>query len=370
MATLYVASTEAFVGKSAVCLGLLQRMRQDGFAVGYMKPVSVSVAHTSNAILDEDAAFIRTTLGLPTPLEQVAPVLLTPATIDTILRGQAPAFTRVLQDAYLAVAHDTDAVVLEGTNTWAEGALVDLSADQVADMFEASALLICRYTSIRAVDTILTVQRYIGDRLIGVLMNHVEEPQLEFVQNRVVPFLEARTIPVLGVLPRDRVLASVTVNELHEHLGGQFIGNRLWGQREIESLMIGAMGSEAGLSYFRRRTNKAVITGGDRVDLQLVALETSTSALILTGNFRPSPRVLDLAEERQVPIFVVPDDTLTTVERAEELFGRIRFHQKIKMERFTDLMETYFDFMRLYQALGLTPPPVSPSATEGEERQG
>jgi dethiobiotin synthetase len=44
MATLYVASTETFVGKSAVCIGLLRRMQRDGFNVGYMKPVSVSVA--------------------------------------------------------------------------------------------------------------------------------------------------------------------------------------------------------------------------------------------------------------------------------------------------------------------------------------
>lgn len=353
MATLYVASSEAFVGKSAVCLGLLDRMRRDGFAVGYMKPVSVSVAHTPDTIQDEDATFIRTTLNLDVPLNQVAPVLLTPSVVDAIMRGQAPAFTQTLREAYLAVSRDKDMVLLEGTNNWAEGALVNLGADQVADMFACPVLMISNYRSIRALDAVLTVQRYIGDRMLGVLLNQVEEPQMEFVQNRVVPFLESRDIAVLGVLPRDPFLASVTVDELHEHLGGQYIGNRQWSDRFVDSLMIGAMGSDAGLSYFRRRTNKAVITGGDRVDLQLVALETSTSALILTGNIRPSPRVLDLAEERQVPLIVVPDDTLSTVERAEELFGHIRFHQAVKMQRFTELMTNHFDFKRLYQALGV-----------------
>ncbi|MFP4437179.1 MAG: phosphotransacetylase family protein [Chloroflexaceae bacterium] len=353
MATLYIASTETFVGKSAVCLGLLNRMRRDGFAVGYMKPVSVSVAHTSTAILDEDAAFIRKSLQLDTPIEQTAPVLLTPSVIESIMQGQSPSFERKLQEAYLTVSREKDIVVLEGTNNWAEGALVDLSADQVADMLEASALLISRYTSTRAIDTILTVQRYVGDRLIGVLLNQVAEPQLDFIQKRVVPFLESRGVPVMGILPHDRFLASISVSELHEHLGGQLIGNPAWVDRVVDSLMIGAMGADAGLSYFRRRTNKAVITGGDRVDLQLVALETSTSVLILTGNIRPSTRITDLAEERQVPILVVPDDTLSTVERAEELFGRIRFHQEVKMQRFNELMDEHFDFPQLYQALGV-----------------
>lgn len=354
MATLYVASTETFVGKSAVCLGLLNRMRSDGFAVGYMKPVSVSVTHNPDAVLDEDAAFIREMMELDAPLDQIAPVLITPSVIDAIMRGQSPPFVRRLQEAYLAVSRDKDILVLEGTNNWAEGALVDLSADQVADLIEASALLICRYHSTRAVDTILTVRRYVGDRLLGVLINQIEEPQLEFVRSRVVPFLESRGIPVMGIMPQDQFLASVTVGELHEHLGGQFIGHREWAEKVIDSLMIGAMGADASLSYFRRRANKAVITGGDRVDSQLVALETSTSALILTGNFRPSARVLDRAEERQIPVIVVPDDTLATVERAEELFGRIRFHQKVKMQRFADLMDRHFDFARLYQSLGLS----------------
>jgi BioD-like phosphotransacetylase family protein len=117
--------------------------------------------------------------------------------------------------------------------------------------------------------------------------------------------------------------------------------------------MIGAMGADASLSFFRRRANKAVITGGDRSDLQLAALETSTAALVLTGNFRPSPQVIDRAEERSVPLILVPDDTLTTVDRAERLFGRVRFHQEPKLQRFAELMDAHFNFARLYEAMGL-----------------
>lgn len=354
MATLYVASTETFVGKSAVCVGLLKRMQRDGFNVGYMKPVSVSMAHTPDSVMDEDAAFIRSTIGLDAPMEQVAPVLITPGVVESILRGQSPSYHRALRDAYLGVSRGKDIVVLEGTNTWSEGALVDLTADQVTDLLQAPGLLVTRYGSTLNVDTILSVQRYVGDRLLGVLINQVEEPQLEFVQSRVVPFLEGRGIAVYGMLPRDPTLAGITVEELLEHLGGQLIGRREWCARTIEALMIGAMGADASLAFFRRRENKAVITGGDRADLQLAALETSTAVLVLTGNFRPSPEVVDRAEEDAVPIILIPDDTLTTVDRAERLFGRVRFHQSAKLQRFTELLEASFNFDRLYEALGLT----------------
>ncbi len=43
-----------------------------------------------------------------------------------------------------------------------------------------------------------------------------------------------------------------------------------------------------------RGENMAVITGGDRTDLQLAALETSTTCLILTGSISPDPLIEDL----------------------------------------------------------------------------
>src|SRR5262245_39074212 len=112
MATLYVASTETFVGKSATCVGLLDHARRDGFTIGYMKPVSVSVTRTEDAVLDEDAAFIRQHFGLAEPLDRIAPVLMTQRVVDGIVRGQATDFARRLREAYVTVSRDKDFVVL------------------------------------------------------------------------------------------------------------------------------------------------------------------------------------------------------------------------------------------------------------------
>jgi uncharacterized protein len=353
MATLYVASTETFVGKSAVCVGLLDRARHDGFTAGYMKPVSVAVTTAEDVVLDDDAVYIRQYFNLTDPIERIAPVLVTPSVIDHILRGQSHDFTRRLREAYVALSRDKDFVLLEGANHWAEGSLVDLSSDQITDMLQLPVLLITRYRGSFVLDAILAVQRYAGDRLIGVLLNQIEEPQFDFVRSRVVPFLEQRGIPVLGTIMQDPQLSGVTVGELLEYLGGQLIGNSAWLSKLVGHLMIGAMSAAAALTHFRRRDHKAVFTGGDRTDIQLAALDTSTSVLVLTGNIRPALTVIDRAEERQVPIILLADDTLTAVDRAERIFGHIRFKQAAKIERFTSLLDQYFDFARLYDELGM-----------------
>jgi BioD-like phosphotransacetylase family protein len=311
------------------------------------------VTHTEGTAIDEDAAFVRQYFELSEPLDQIAPVLVTQGAVERIMRGQGADSAARLREAYTAVARGKDLVVLEGTNHWSEGAVVGLSTDQVVDALGAPVLLVTRHRTLLTLDAILAARRFLGDRLIGVVINNIGEPQLDLVRSTIVPFVEQQGVAVFATLAQDPQLAGITVADLHEQLGGELIGSQSWTEKTVEHLVIGAMGAEAALSFFRRRTNKAVFTGGDRSDLQLAALETSTSALVLTGNIRPAMAVIDRAAARQVPIILAADDTLTVVERAEEVFGRVRFKQPAKIARFTALLDQGFDFARLYSRLGL-----------------
>ncbi|NEP40555.1 MAG: phosphotransacetylase family protein, partial [Okeania sp. SIO2H7] len=167
------------------------------------------------------------------------------------------------------------------------------------------------------------------------------------------PFLEANGIPVRGILPRSALLRSVSVDELVKQLDAEVIcrDDRLG--LMVESLTVGAMSVNAAIKYFRQGTNMAVITGGDRTDLQLAALETSTQCLILTGQLPPNPLVISRAEELEVPILSVASDTLTTVEVVDQTFGKVRLHEPIKVECITQLMAEHFDFDSLLGLMGL-----------------
>jgi len=351
MATLYVASTETFVGKSAICAVLLEHYRSQGRAIGYMKPVSVAVAQTEQGAVDQDAQLIREMFGLQETQEQIAPVLVSTRVIESVLRGEKPDFRERLTAAYGTVAQGKDVVVLEGANTWAEGALLNLSADQVSDLLDVPVLLVNRFRSPANVDIIVAVQRYLGKRLLGVVLNQVYQSQRDYVQSAVTPFLEQMGVPVLGLIPHDPQVEAPSVSDVAEHIDAQIIseGDR---DRLVENVAVGAMNAESALKFFRRKPNKAVVTGGDRSDLQIAALATSTACLILTGNIRPATTVLDRAAQNNVPILLASGDTLTTIQRLESLIGHQRFGGA-KHERFVALASQHIDWSRLDQLLGL-----------------
>ncbi|HEY9706771.1 MAG TPA: phosphotransacetylase family protein, partial [Oculatellaceae cyanobacterium] len=171
--------------------------------------------------------------------------------------------------------------------------------------------------------------------------------------SKVRPFLERQGIPVLGMLPRSELLRSVSVRELVHQLQAEVLcrSDRL--DLMVESLTIGAMNVNSALKYFRKGHNMAVVTGGDRSDIQMAALETSTQCLILTGQIPPQPFILGRAEELEIPILSVDLDTLSTVEIIDHAFGQVRLHEPIKVECIRQMMSKHFDIEQLMSQLGL-----------------
>lgn len=354
MATLYVTSTETFSGKSALCVGLAKRFERDGLRIGYMKPLSTGV-RLAAGLVDEDAEFFKQTFDLPDALEDMVPVGIAPSTVEDILQGEEETdFGAKLQVAFERVAEGRDVVVLEGGCNLREGYLIGLPTPQVADLLDARELVVIKYNDdLQVLDDALTARVRLGDSLIGVVLNAVPRQRMPFVQEVVKPALEARDVPVLAVLPQERLLLSISVGELAGFLSGSILCCEEQADELVEHLMVGAMSVDSALAYFRRKPNKAVITGGDRPDIQLAALETSTKCLVLTGNLRPSPIIQGRAEEVGVPMILVRQDTLSTVEVIERFFGKTRFHQEKKVQRFEEMLEDRFDFERLYEALEL-----------------
>jgi hypothetical protein len=94
-----------------------------------------------------------------------------------------------------------------------------------------------------------------------------------------------------------------------------------------------------------------VITGGDRTDIQLAAMETSTTCLILTGNLHPSSLIIKQADAMQVPVLLVPGNTMETVETLDRIFGKTRLGQQSKLDLFQKLVSEHVDLERLEKHL-------------------
>jgi BioD-like phosphotransacetylase family protein len=165
-----------------------------------------------------------------------------------------------------------------------------------------------------------------------------------------MPFLDSRGIETVGAIPHDETLGGVTVDELASNIGAQNLTPEVDGDIRIERFSVGAMGSEAALKQFRRLRNGAVITGGDRSDIQSTALQASgVSCLILTGGFRPSNTILGTATEQEVPVLLVQSDTRTTVDRTEAHIRSGRTQRPATVERMGDLLAESVDTDTLFE---------------------
>jgi uncharacterized protein len=351
MATIYVVSPEAFTGKSALCVGLGLHWSGAGRSVGYLKPVSMRAGRVDGVCLDEDAEFLKQVLSLQEPLRSLTPICLDSPDIEEILRGEQRDWAHLLRASYDRAAAGKDIVLLEGGGSLTDGAIIGLPVPEVASLLGARELLIVKHNARTVADDILGAKAFLGPAMFGAVINMVPRADMELMAQTVVPFLQAHGVQVFGLLPQERALSSISVRELARVLGGEILCCMERADELVENLMVGAMSVDAALSYFRRKPNKAVITGGDRPDIQLAALETSTRSLILTGNLQPSPIIMGRAEELGVPIILVHKDTLTTVETIEQYFGRTRFHQEKKIQRFEQLLASHLDWTMLEEAI-------------------
>lgn len=355
---LLIGSLEAYSGKSATILGIAHQLKAKGLDLAYGKPLGGGWGQTQMADNDDDVQFVAQTLNLAP--DRVQPPLVTLDTIAIEKRLRAEDQTDYRQRlAEQAQQQGGDLVILEGSGSLCEGKLFDLSLLQVADTIQASVLLVARYHSLLLMDGVLAAKEQLGDRLLGIVINDVPNDQRESIENLICPFLEKNRIPVFGVLPSSTLLRSVSVGELVRQLGAEVLCRPDRMDLMVESLTIGAMNVNSALKYFRARHNMAVVTGGDRTDLQLAALETSTQCLILTGHIPPTKEIISRAEDLEVPILSVDLDTLTTVEIIERAFGEVRLHEPIKFQCVCQMIDAYFDSDRLLTALGLTPASVN-----------
>lgn len=352
MKALYVPSLQSFSGKTAICLALGKRFQQDGYRVGYFKPLSTQAWEPIPGIApDEDADFVRRVLNLQEPTEALVGLVLTPSLLRDVLCGCVGRdLLAEVRAAYQRIAAGKDIVLVEGGASLREGVGIGLGPADVAEALDASVLAVIPFLNeMNLVDDCAVAQLRLGGRLLGVVVNGVPAESMGFVQKIARPCLEDRGLPVFGVLPREEQLRAISVGEIAQVLGAEFLVAPEKRDALVEQLVVGAMSVDQALPRIRRIPGpKAVITGGDRADIHWAALETGVTCLILTGHLRPQPEILRRAEELGVPVLLVRQNTMETVDAIERVFGKTRLAQPEKLARFEALMAEHFDFPRLY----------------------
>jgi len=323
------------VGKTAICAGLGKHLLNDGKKVGFLKPIVTDDRNLPKEGSDGDALFMKRVFALEEPVGYLCPV---------ITKQGDP--TSSIRDAYARVSQGKDVVIVEGVcGLGSEG--------MIAEALGAKVIIVEGYSSLLPQTALANSYQGFGNLLLGVVLNKVPERRLEPVREEATARFGKAGIKVLGVIPENRVLFTLTIAELSEHLQGEILNSAENSKELVENFMLGAKPVDPGPEYFSRRTNKAVVLRSERPDMQLAALETSIRCLVISGNTPPVHTVRYGAEVKRVPIILTELDITSIVDGIEGALDKARFNQEEKLPKLTEIMGRHFAFQALYRGLGL-----------------
>jgi len=357
MQSLYIMSTTDYSGKSLLSLGLGLKLKEMGRRIGYFKPFGRLATRVEGMITDKDAYVMKDVLGLDEPLADLCPIVLTRDLLLEGLRGEKMELMALMKEAYARVSKDKDFVIVGGAGNMFDGLFLGVGGMQVAESLDAKVILIDSRDFLKDetfVDTIMVAKGMLGDRLLGAVVNNISRETREFVLEFVSPFLEKKGVKVFGIIPHDDLLGSVTIKELAEALSGRVLCASSAADTLVESFQIGAMDAPTAQKHLRRIKNNALITGGQRTEMIMAALETPTRCIILTGGHIPSQQVIASADRAAVPLVSVRMNTLEATERLEKVMGRVRLGERQKVERARRLLDKWFKFDELFKDLGIS----------------
>ncbi|OGN98374.1 MAG: hypothetical protein A2Y89_04720 [Chloroflexi bacterium RBG_13_51_18] len=280
MGALYLIVGEEGAGKTAICAGLAINLINAGKKAGYLK--------LKAAAKDADTSLMKKIPGLE------------------IIAGERNA------------VKGRDIVLAEARIGKKAGENDSKAAYEAAKEMKAKVIAVEAFSDKTAKS--IGVYKGFGESLVGAIINKVPQRLLKHTKEEVAAKYGAEGIKVLGVIPENRALLAITVGELAECIGGKILNHAEKSGELVENYMLGAMVVGSGLDYFGRKKNKAAVVREDRLDMQLAALETPTSCLVLSGgNKQPAYGVLYKAESKGIPIISTEtniNDIVASIEKA------------------------------------------------------
>ena len=328
MKPLYIVGTHRDVGKTTFCVGLISALRQRGLRVGYTKPLGQRVASLAGQPIHEDALVVSRVMEAASPDSRLAVPLTRGRVEKEIFDLNAPELAEKVASLCRHLRQENDVVVVEGMGHVAMGSVLKLSSADVARLIGARAMLISGGGIGRTIDDISLCATFItarGADLMGAVVNKVWPEKYDRVKEATTKGLDNLGIRSFGTVPYEPVLASPTIGQVAQQLGGRILCGTGSLSNRVGKTIIGAMETQHMVSYLKDRA--LVVTPGDRSDNILAILSTymlvteippPVSGIVLTGGFIPSGHVMNLLVESGLPAIQSNEDTYSLAVRLRE----------------------------------------------------
>lgn len=334
MAILYLGSDQPGTGKTAFGITLVDIFRNRGISAAIFKPLT----STLNPADDRDSISYETLLRQQ-PLE--SPTTIENGVTDTLFNNCTTAITEAAQEF--------DVLVVEGPSR-----MHPEDTKKIITALHAKAILVARFVPNMAVDTLANHSNILSKSLLGVVVNGLTEYQTTIPVNNLLNALASIEVKSLGIIPEDRTLLGLTVPQVVDAVSGKFINGQEFANGLVEHILVGGLGLDNGVSYFGLKGNKAAVVRGDRPDIQMAALKTPTSCMVLTNGINPIEYVVNEAEVEEIPLILTKSHTLDVMEAFGSAVNMARFDHPSKLVQFEELVSRHIDIETIVTGLGLS----------------
>jgi uncharacterized protein len=324
MPVIYVTSVNDKAGKTLLCAGLARTWIEKGKKTGYLKLLAADNKIQPSQV-DKDILFMQKILNLKESPEQIGPAF----------DGQSESVSLIKQ-TYNTLVRENDILLIEGLPLSKSSSLVEA--------LEAKVLIVHDYTV--PFPSSLEIYKKLGSRLMGVVLNKVPKNKMGQVNNQFLKDLDSAGLNFLGIIPEDRILMSMSVNDLAESIQGKILNCPDMAGEIIENFMMGSSTFDRGAAYYNRKNNKAVIIWGERpgyrkaalAGLLTMALQTSVKCVVISNNGVPLPAAAQKAEEKKVPVISAAGDLKSILTSIENGMSSLKFSQENKLLRLMEIM--------------------------------
>jgi BioD-like phosphotransacetylase family protein len=359
---IFVAATRMNDGKTTACLGLFAALQHLYPRVGFIKPVGQRYVEVEGHKVDEDSYLLERTYNVQVPIESMSPITIDPTFTRRFLGSPEETYAMLVDKisrAFDRVSWEKDFTLIEGTGHAGVGSVFDLSNARVASILDAKVVLVCPGGIGRPIDEI-ALNKALFDRegveIIGAILNKVETDKIPQVVQFAGQGLARLGVPLLGVLPVQKMLSAPNLSQVAVEIGGRWLNANASGAHErILRVVVGAMTAKGIIDHLQ--PGNLLITPGDRDDVILAAISATSisgtkaiAGIVLTNDILPHPKLLELLAKTDLPVIAAPEDAYTITSKIHNMTVKTQPHDIDKIPIIKRLVTEHVDLQKLLAA--------------------
>lgn len=367
--SIFIATTEPYSGKSLVALGLVNMLLGKTKHIGFFKPIiNIDALDGKDAHIE----MITDYFGLDIAYDDAYAFTRPQAMREMENEGQGSMMNTIIRK-FKKIEESYDFTVIEGSDYLGEGTAFEFELNLSIAKNLASPVIIVtsgeNKTTAELVSAVMNIMRNFGSRevqVLAVVVNKINPSQANDVQQLLSQQLPQETL--LAVLPEDKALASPSMKEIYEQVGGTLLFGEELLSNQVDNFINGAMNVPNFLNHIKE--NVLIITPGDRGDIILGALQANLSSsypkvagIVLTAGYKPDEPILRLLKglDTVVPIIFVKTGTFETSTKIGKIKSRITSDNIKKIQLAISAFEKSVDVPALEQKIvTFTPEGITP----------